>query len=414
MTQILQNNRTKSTRPLAKAAGLAAVLFALAACQGVDDLTPKAKKDLPRAIINKMKAKDMSFRAPILVRVFKEEAILEVWKQKRNGRYALVTHYEICKWSGQLGPKYREGDRQAPEGFYNVAAGQMNPKSQFHLAFNTGFPNRFDRANGRTGSHLMVHGACSSAGCYSMTDPQMEEIYAFARESFKGGQKAFQFQAFPFRMTAENMARYKGDDNFEFWQNIKEGYDHFEITKRPPQVAVCGKKYVFNTTAEGPMRATASCPVLTQPPKLVSAYNNYSLKYDAAFEAALEKSNPEKPVSTIQGLKESKLVAAWSKKRRAGVKVSRTPPSIGDPIPEPPKPKIVEAVVETAPVKAIVKVATQTPEAQASTLSPQPETVASAAPIPTPNPTTPQATDPNQNIVGEVIPEKKPWWKFGK
>lgn len=411
-----QNIRKPFSLRAALGAGLALSMLTLASCQGVDDLTPKAQKDLPRSIVTKIKAKDMSIRSPIMVRVFKEEGVLEVWKQKRNGRYDLVKDYEICKWSGQLGPKFIEGDRQAPEGFYTVSSGQMNPKSQYHLAFNTGYPNTFDRANNRTGSHLMVHGACSSSGCYSMTDDQIEEIYAFARESFRGGQRNFQFQAFPFRMTPENMARYKDDDNFAFWQNIKEGYDYFEITKKPPTVAVCDKRYIFNATAEGRMSATAACPALSKPPALAQAYQSYALKYDVAFEKALEKKlDPKSP--TIQGTKEAKLVSAWSKKRNAGVRVSRLPPSIGEPVA--PAPDIqtpnIQAVEEQAPVTpAVVTPAVTAPVAAA------PEIVAVVAPTPITEGATPVPTpNPNGAIVdANTFPPapaetKKPWWKLG-
>ena len=151
--------------------------------------------------------KNMDLESPILVRLFKQEAELEVWKQDRSGRFALLKTYPICRWSGDLGPKVKEGDRQAPEGFYTITPAQMNPHSAFYLSFNTGFPNAYDRALGRTGSELMVHGDCSSRGCYAMTDEQIAEIYSLGRESFFGGQKSFQFQAYPFRMTAINMAR---------------------------------------------------------------------------------------------------------------------------------------------------------------------------------------------------------------
>ncbi len=176
----------------------------------------KANKELPARVLASMKAKDMPKASPVMARIFKEEGKLEVWKQKANGRYDLIASYDICKWSGQLGPKLIEGDRQAPEGFYTVGPGQLNPNSSYHLAFNMGYPNAFDRAHGRTGSHLMVHGGCSSSGCYSMTDEQVEEIYAFARDAFRGGQREFQIQAFPFRMTPENMARYRNDPNYPF------------------------------------------------------------------------------------------------------------------------------------------------------------------------------------------------------
>jgi murein L,D-transpeptidase YafK len=107
----------------------------------------------------------------------------------------------------RLLPKFQQGDRQAPEGFYAITPDLMNPNSSAYLAINTGFPNAFDQANGRTGQFLMIHGDCSSAGCYAMTDEQIAEIYALAREAFFGGQRSFQVQAYPFRMIPLNMAR---------------------------------------------------------------------------------------------------------------------------------------------------------------------------------------------------------------
>jgi murein L,D-transpeptidase YafK len=143
----------------------------------------------------------------------------------------------------------------------------------------------------------MVHGACSSAGCYSMTDQQIEQIYAFAREAFRGGQEAFQIQAFPFRMTPQNMARYKDDPNYAFWTMLKEGYDHFEITKVPPKVDVCGRRYVFNQlAAEGAeFDATSACPATTRPERLEIAYRSYQSTYDSAFAAASAVINKTAP-----------------------------------------------------------------------------------------------------------------------
>jgi murein L,D-transpeptidase YafK len=313
-------------------AGLLVAALALAGCtESLEDISRKAEKPLPQKLVIAMKAKGMTRTSPIMVRIFKEEGVLEVWKQKDTGRYDLVTSYDICKWSGKLGPKFTEGDRQAPEGFYTVRPLQMNPNSNYHLAFNIGYPNTYDRANGRTGQHLMVHGACSSAGCYSMSDNSVEEIYAFARDAFRGGQTEFQIQAFPFRMTAANMARYKDDPNFPFWRMLKEGYDHFEITKVPPKVDVCEKRYVFNQIPEGDrgFSPTSACPVATQPDALKMAYATYSSGYEAAFSAATNgDGNKRAPAPTIAGLKEAYLVADWSKRRARGERVSRQPPSL--------------------------------------------------------------------------------------
>ena len=180
------------------------------------------------------------------MRIFKRESELEIWKQRGDGRFHHFKTYPICMWSGDLGPKRKQGDKQAPEGFYSVNRHMMNPDSKFHLAFNLGYPNAYDRAHGRTGDFLMVHGDCSSAGCYAMTDVQMEEIYALAREAFIGGQAAFEVHAFPFRMTDENMALHREDPNFAFWEMLKPAYDLFELNRVPPTIAVCERRYVVN------------------------------------------------------------------------------------------------------------------------------------------------------------------------
>src|SRR6478735_164028 len=226
----------------------------------------KANQPVPQKLISDMSTKDMDLNSPILVRLFKQEAELEVWKQDRSGRFALLKTYPICRWSGDLGPKVREGDRQAPEGFYNISPAQMNPQSAYYLSFNTGYPNAFDKALGRTGSQLMVHGDCSSRGCYAMTDEQIAEIYSLGRESFFGGQKSFQLQAYPFHMTPVNMAKHRNNPNMPFWKMIKEGNDHFEVTKQEPKVDFCEKKYVFDAikkpgaTRDLVFDASAKCP----------------------------------------------------------------------------------------------------------------------------------------------------------
>ena len=193
-----------------------------------------------------MQDKGMDKSDPVLIRTYKQEAEFEVWKKAKDGRYALLKTFPMCRWSGQLGPKRKEGDRQAPEGYYAITPAQLNPNSHYHLSYDIGYPNAYDRAHGGTGSYLMVHGDCSSAGCYSMTDQQIEEIYALVREAQSGGQKAVQMEAFPFHFTAQNMARHRLDPNMPFWKNLKEGADRFEITKVEPKVGVCQGRYTFD------------------------------------------------------------------------------------------------------------------------------------------------------------------------
>ena len=237
----------------------AAILGSALALVGCNDIA-KHLKPLSAMTVAQLKAKGLDADDPILVRIYKESSDLEVWKlHEASGRYKLFKSWKICDYSGELGPKIAEGDRQSPEGFYTVTPGLMNPNSNYHLAFNVGYPNTYDRAHGRTGSAIMVHGACSSRGCFAMTDEQVQEIYGLARDAFKGGQKAFQVQILPFRMTPENLARHHGNPNMPFWTMLKEGVDHFEVTGRPPKVNVCGRKYVFNAGIDG-LNPVASCP----------------------------------------------------------------------------------------------------------------------------------------------------------
>ena len=197
--------------------------------------------------------------------VYKEESTLEIWKQDRISRFVLLNTYPICKYSGTLGPKIVEGDRQAPEGFYDIRSDRLNPNSSEYLAFNIGFPNAFDRSLGRTGSFLMVHGGCRSVGCYAMTDSAMEEIYGLVYEAFRGGQEGIQLQAFPFRMTAENLARHAEDPNAPFWEMLKVGNDAFTVAGFPPAVVVCDRRYVFNPVVTADIDPTASCPPGIEP-----------------------------------------------------------------------------------------------------------------------------------------------------
>ena len=230
---------------------------------------------------------DMKDTSPIFVRLYKESSELEIWKQRENGDYALLKTFQICKWSGALGPKKKEGDRQAPEGVYIVGPGQMNPASHYYLSFNIGYPNSFDRSLGRTGSNLMVHGACSSSGCYSMTDEDAGVIFSLARDSFRGGQTSFQIQALPFRMTAENLAKHKDDENMPFWRMLKVGSDSFDLTLKPPKVDVCDHSYVFNADAGPSFDPNAKCPEYTRPQALVDALTTKQVKDDIAFNAAV-------------------------------------------------------------------------------------------------------------------------------
>ena len=208
---------------------------------------------------SKLEGAGLRLGAPIFIRIFKLERELEVWLDKGD-RFELFRSYAICTYSGELGPKLRQGDNQAPEGFYFVGPEQMNPASRFHLSFNLGYPNAFDRAHGRTGDFLMVHGSCVSIGCYAMTNPVIEEIWTLADAALRAGQPYFRVHVFPFRMTGENMDR-RGDSPWiEFWRNLREGYDWFEREKRPPNVTVRQKRYEFLAPTPTAPQSSAARP----------------------------------------------------------------------------------------------------------------------------------------------------------
>ena len=227
---------------------LIASLF-LAACvtEGTNIRNP-ARSAVPQspAQIQANQAAGVKNNSPVLIRIFKSSRELEMWRQKPNGEYTLVRTFAICTYSGDLGPKKRQGDRQAPEGFYEVSARQLNPQSIEWLSFDTGFPNAYDRHHGYTGSALMIHGGCSSRGCYAVTDSNMEDIYAAMRDAFAGGQKSVQVQIYPFRMHFLNMFFRASGPHEDFWKQLKVGYDKFEITNRPLDVKVLNGRYQIN------------------------------------------------------------------------------------------------------------------------------------------------------------------------
>ncbi len=178
---------------------------------------------------------------PVYLRIFKESRELELWVQSRRSEWQLFRTYPIACFSGTLGPKTREGDMQAPEGFYQVTAKGLNPASSYHLAFNIGYPNEYDLAQKRTGSLIMVHGDMCSVGCFAMTDALIEEIYLVVEAACKGGGRV-PVHVFPFRMTAERMKQ-ADPAHVDFWQELVPAYEAFEKERRVPGIRVESGKY---------------------------------------------------------------------------------------------------------------------------------------------------------------------------
>ncbi|MBL0848881.1 MAG: murein L,D-transpeptidase [Candidatus Liberibacter ctenarytainae] len=227
---------------------LYALLIVCSGCSRTQDLMiiDKAEHPISAQIIKDMHKKRTDQHYPSLIRIFKSENILEIWKYTYDEQYILFKTYKICTWSGLIGPKIETGDRQAPEGFYKIRADNLNPHSRYHLSINIGFPNEFDMEHNRTGADIMIHGGCTSAGCYAMTDRQIQEIYSIIRDSLRGKMQSYvQIQVFPFRLTKKNMDFFQTHSFYSFWKMLQIGYDYFEKTHKEPIVRVLNKQYVF-------------------------------------------------------------------------------------------------------------------------------------------------------------------------
>jgi murein L,D-transpeptidase YafK len=203
----------------------------------VAGVTPTLSADL--------KAAGFKLGSPVFIRIFKQPAVLELWVQK-GPRFYFFRRYPICRFSGTLGPKLREGDRQVPEGCYFVPASRMNPNSRFHLSFNLGYPDDFDRQNGRTGSALMVHGACASIGCCAMGDDAIEEIWTLCSAALSAGQPFFRVHCFPFRLSPENLLAHADSPWIGLWAQLRPIYERFEKTRLPPDVVAKNKHYIMS------------------------------------------------------------------------------------------------------------------------------------------------------------------------
>jgi murein L,D-transpeptidase YafK len=378
-----------STSIVLRFAFVVSATLLLTGCPGGGGNIVPALKQLPAETQVLLAKSGMKQESPLFVRIFKEESQLEIWKAKDDGRYYHFKTYPICTWSGELGPKVVQGDKQAPEGFYTVTPGQMNPNSQFHLAFNLGYPNDFDKANGRTGSALMVHGDCRSAGCFAMTDALIEEIYALARESFRGGQTKFHVHAFPFRMTEENMKRHKDSKWYSFWKTLKQGYDDFELARTPPSVAVCSKQYLVNADFLGHTARpdpSSTCPSYRKAP--VEPFNPFDGQLMAKAAPAAEKP-AESRVAAYSSPTPTNSIRDGSP-----VATASTPakPAIAAPAPAAPRqtpPTAVSSQVAAAPSNP-AKPAQQAPAAPAA----DERSVSLAGSVAVPRPAQPQ---PNAN-----------------
>lgn len=388
-------------RPLVSAFVLAVGALSLAGCQ--DDYRGSGSRHwaaMSPEIVGLMSEKGMTKSDPVLIRSYKQEGELEVWKKARDGKYALLKTFPICRWSGQLGPKIREGDRQAPEGYYPISPAQMNPNSSYHLSFDMGFPNAYDRQHGRSGKFLMVHGACSSAGCYSMTDQQVQDIYALVRDAQGGGQRTVQMQAYPFRMTAENLAKHRYNPNMPFWKNLKEGSDYFEVTHEEPRVTASSGRYAFNASESGEPTTSEDVRVAVARKqsndnarvaelvkegapavKVVYADGGQHISFRGTALAYAGGSGVESLIGTAASSRPTSVIAQMSRPEAIGAEQHIPIGPDGKPLKQTPKPTMVAAAPAPAQSTTPVQTASIQATAAAKTIAPSQTTVIARADV---------------------------------
>jgi murein L,D-transpeptidase YafK len=179
----------------------------------------------------------------IFIRAFKTEKILEVWaKNSSDSTFVLLKELPICEISGNVGPKRRSGDLQAPEGFYHIS--DLNPYSKYYLSMEINYPNDSDRirgVRGHLGNEIYIHGDCLSSGCLAMTDERIKELFIYCIEAYKGGQKKINIAIYPAKLSdkkyTELTKQYaKNKDKISLWADLKKSYDLFDSTKVEPNV----------------------------------------------------------------------------------------------------------------------------------------------------------------------------------
>jgi murein L,D-transpeptidase YafK len=179
----------------------------------------------------------------LFLRGFKAEGQLEVWGRETAAKFTKIATYSVLASSGEPGPKRREGDRQVPEGFYEIDL--WNPQSNFHLSLRINYPNAADRRlsdPSQPGSDIYIHGNRVTVGCLPLGDETIEELYLLTLDTRDRGQARIPIHLFPARMSGPSWRRFleqRGTPALvAFWNQLQPGFDAFERDHLPPAVSV--------------------------------------------------------------------------------------------------------------------------------------------------------------------------------
>jgi murein L,D-transpeptidase YafK len=244
-------------------------------------------------------AKGLKLGAPVFIRVYKQTSEMELWVEK-GARFVLFKTYGICRWSGGLGPKYYEGDRQSPEGLYRITPADLIVNARWDRAMNINYPNSFDVINGRSGSGILIHGKCGSIGCFAIQDRNVEEVYGAVRAALEGGQAYIPVLSLPFRFADLAPSREDTRQMSEFWADLRRADLLFERDRLPPAAWICDGRYYFADRRGDSHRHTVHLPGCT--PLRKPAHGRVASNLPEKIEAANAA-----PVEAIQKLAESEV-----------------------------------------------------------------------------------------------------------
>ena len=176
------------------------------------------------------------------LRAYKDEEVVELWgKNASDTAYRKLRDYGFCAFSGSLGPKRQQGDRQIPEGFYHID--RFNPASRYHLSLGLNYPNPSDRilgVQGDLGGNIFIHGDCVTIGCIPITDPLIRELYIACVEAKDNGQERIPVHIFPARLNQDvhrMLIEMKQDPPKRLWKDLLRADSLFRKTGLPSRVS---------------------------------------------------------------------------------------------------------------------------------------------------------------------------------
>lgn len=226
---------------------LGALLLSLPVCEGAMAArrgNGNSVEAVGMTLAAQFQEKGLTLGSAVFIRVYKQTSEMELWVQQ-GARYVHFKTYGICRWSGGLGPKMYEGDRQSPEGLYHITAADLIVNPRWDRAMNINYPNSYDVVNGRSGSGILIHGKCGSVGCFAIQDQNVEEVYGAVRAALNNGQAEIPVLALPFRFASVAPTVNDTLQLSEFWSDLRRADLLFERDRIPPTAWICDGRYYF-------------------------------------------------------------------------------------------------------------------------------------------------------------------------